>query len=218
MRIKSNFKDFYDKIQGYVSSTDVFFTRLWCESNIKTQTSNDRRSEPFVIGFCGWMYYGLRVRQYKKVKEVEHGRIVNREVAIYSYHWNMDSYRQDIRIFSKYEEQQIAANFKVVQDHEPFIKDNSPIILDESGIRICCPLDSRNRKVYTCGPSWDKQPVPTLMDYDFDQVLTPQDAYCQLCDYVSGFLASEHKTVPEMSDKIKRDSHGFDKNSFRRRQ
>ena len=217
MRIKSNFKDFYDKIQGYISSTNVFFTRTWCDSVVKSQTSNRDRQEPFFIGFCGYLYHGMRVLRYEKVEKVEYNRIVYRERPVYTYHWNMDSFRKEVHYLSKYEANKLAGNFKVVDNHNPFVEDNSPIILDESGKRLCCPLDYRHRTVYTCGPSWDKQPLPSLMDYGFDKVLTPQDAYCQLCDYVTGFLSCEHKIVPEMSDKVKRDSHGFDNRSFKNR-
>lgn len=44
-----------------------------------------------------------------------------------------------------------------------------------------------------------------------------KDFYDRIQGYVTGFLSLEHKTIPEMSDKVKRDSHGFSRMSFKSR-
>ena len=57
---------------------------------------------------------------------------------------------------------------------------------------------------------------PRLADLDFARIIPPFDAYQKLESYLFNELARQNDPPMEISDTIRRDSHGFDQYSFRK--
>lgn len=207
MRIQSNFKDYYDHLQQYVFGESSTYHRHWCDTVQHYDLHSSYYERAFFVGFCGTVYSGLVT--YKEHYNEE----AKRTDYLPQYHFDIESYdKRDGRLFRLTREDLRAklSFFRVVKSDEIFIFENSPIILAVADrFSVCCPLTlKRQRSV---------QKVPSLQKIGFDQVVSDKEAYTQLTSYIDGFLNREHKSVPDMSDKIKRDSHGFSGMSFKNR-
>lgn len=202
MRIQSKFKDFYDSVQKYTYGESPTYVRNWCRTfQMKPLPMASYHDSQFLVGFCGTLYYGVQSRRYLRT---------NPDVLNVKYHFNVDDYLNYIRpnyLNTKEDVRKFSIFFKQEVNDEPFIKENAPILFVDYDNRMSCPLETKNR-------THEKTDI-TLESIGFD-LLSKEDAYTLLCGYVGGVLASEHKSIPEMTDQVKIDSHGFDKKSFRK--
>lgn len=201
MRIKSNFRDFYDGVQQYVYGPSSVYTRAWC----KMSKSHDElrhldrllyRDILCVIGFCGNIYGFVK----KFIKEDK----INFQHE-YDYVWNVDQLAKGRHWFEIDEDKckKYEKYFFVKQNHDIFIEENCPIFFIDNNISVCCPLTPKNH--VKCGHS--------LGLLNFQNAVDPETAYTSLVDYIS-FLGMEHKALPEMPNDVKIASHGFSKTSF----
>jgi hypothetical protein len=211
MRIQSSFKDYYDYIQRYVFGESSTFHRHWCDTVRKYESYSTYDENSFFVGFCGTIYNGI-VTYAEEYDEKN-----KRHFCTPEYHFDIDSYeksRRRIGRLTREERRTKLPFFDHKKDDEIFISENSPIILanlgrNMYGFSVCCPLTlKRHRNV---------QKIPSLEKIGFDKIVSDKEAYTQLTGYIEGFLSVEHKSVPDMSDKIKRDSHGFSDMSFKNR-
>lgn len=210
MRIKSNFRDYYDAVQQYVYGESSTYTRAWCsmsESHTDLlQNSNCFRNDySFVIGFCGKIYGGIN-----KFIEEKIDRSVKWNVKynyIYDHVWSIDQWADErswLNYITKEERKRFEKNFFEKKDDSIFIEQNAPIFYIDKNYSVCCPLNPQKHEKFN----------KTLKSCHFEQIVSPEEAYTSLVDYI-GFLGMEHKTIPEMSNDVKVISHGFDKHSFR---
>lgn len=130
-------------------------------------------------------------------------------------------------------ERTLSPLFSIEEDHKPFIALNAPIFVifretllkeRDYNSKLLQFEDERYFGSYYCYSSplsftKDKPRVRqenniSLEEVGFDYFLDSGNAYTSLVSYVE-FLGREHKEVPEMSNDVKIQSHGFDKKSFR---
>jgi hypothetical protein len=234
MRVISKFHDYYDNI-GYHSKYPVFvrqsteytigniplLNKDWNDYIISINSGVSRlpvSKHPvymYVIGFCGKLYFIYNVVNthinYKpiaytdvnKVLEVafngnkkaidqvkEHSRIF-RNPWLYSRIF-IDSYAQDIQ-------EQFNSRFCNRDLTDLFLRFNSPIFVIPIG------------KQYTI-----LTVNPVLKDYGFQHIIDTFTTHQKVEMYISNILVSD-KDVPEFDDTIKRDMHGMDNWSFKKR-
>lgn len=207
MRIKSNFRDYYDHIQQYVYGESSTYTRAWCSMNnrhseLLLNSKCFNLDSSFVVGFCGRIYGGVHkfVRE-ERVKGEPNTRY------IYDYVWSIEQWysgRYEIDWMDKERIKARQKNFFIKDEHSIFIEENCPIFYIDRNYSVCCPLNPQKHEKFN----------KTLKSCHFEQIVSPEEAYTSLVDYI-GFLGMEHKTIPEMSNDVKVISHGFDKHSFR---
>lgn len=207
MRIKSNFRDYYDSVQQYVYGESSTYTRAWCSMNnrhseLLLNSKCFNLDSSFVVGFCGRIYGGVHkfVRE-ERVKGEPNTRY------IYDYVWSIEQWysgRYEIDWMDKERIKARQKNFFIKDEHSIFIEENCPIFYIDRNYSVCCPLNPQNHEKFN----------QTLKSCHFEQIVSPEEAYTSLVDYI-GFLGMEHKTIPEMSNDVKVISHGFDKHSFR---
>lgn len=210
MRIKSNFRDYYDHIQQYVYGESPIYTRAWCSMSKSyydlLQNSNCFGDDySFVIGFCGKIYGGIKKLIEKKIDRSVRWDI--KHTYIYDHVWSLEQWAEGRRSFnylSIENHKKCEKNFFVKEDDSIFIKENSPIFYVNKNYSVCCPLNPQNHEKFD----------QTLQSCHFEQKVSPEEAYTSLVSFI-GFLGMEHKTIPEMSNEVKVKSHGFDKHSFR---
>jgi hypothetical protein len=211
MRIQSSFKDYYDYIQRYVFGQSTVYHRYWCDTIKEYSSYATHYENSFFVGFCGTVYGGIVT--YRE----EYDEKLKRHFYIPEYHFSMESYEKRSRILGRLTREERRAKlpfFDRKKNDEIFISENSPIIFvnkgkNNYGFSVCCPLTLKRKM--------NVQSIPSLEEVGFDQIVNDKDAYTQLTGYIEGFLSVEHKSVPEMSDKVKRDSHGFSGMSFKTR-
>ena len=206
MRFKSGFKDYYDHMQQYVIGKSQVWNRSWCSmsSDLPTPTIGSYGDQCY-IGFCGKIYgflkYHWRHRDWKTGEVEEYEWIA----------WNIEETRTPFQKKHEYvpdleQRRRLEPCFKIVEDNSIFIAENTPIFVIMPWERVCCPLF----------PSDHEQSEHSLKGLRFDEVVDAKDAYNDLINYID-FLGREHKEVPDMDDKVKIKSHGFDKHSFRKK-
>ena len=92
-------------------------------------------------------------------------------------------------------------------------------------LRLRCPIVLLDMQEQPLGPVREHEPEryrvrftlnPCLAELGFERVIPPFDAYQKLESYLFNELAEQNDPPVEISDDIRRDSHGFDKHSFRK--
>jgi hypothetical protein len=204
VRIKSQFKDYYDHMQKYVVGQSTVWNRSWCSMSSELPTPRvGNCGRQCYIGFCGKTYGFLQCyweyRDWKTGKKEEHEWIA----------WNIEStltprQKRNNHILGLEIRRRIEPCFRVVEDNSIFIAENTPIFVITPWEQVCCPLFPTNHEQYG----------ETLKTLGFNEVVEAKDAYNDLINYID-FLGREHKEVPDMDDKVKIKSHGFDERSFR---
>lgn len=221
MRIRSNFKDYYDKIQEYTYGRSSLYVRAWVRSNLKDTPLHLLRSSIgrwddslFCVGFCGKLYYGRRISWYETIDRVSK--------RFDKYFFDAESFKSHLRkrpfpLYSidKEYDRKLAPSFQVIEDNSFFIKDNAPISFWDYDNEICCPLELKGRTYHRKLCDHDSGPSFSLQSIGFEAILNAESAYTELCGYIGGVLSREHKEVPEMTNSVKIESHGFNKKSFR---
>ena len=220
MRIQSNFKDYYDKMQAYTFGKSSVYTRAWAKSTLKDtplhrlQSSIGRlENSLFCVGFCGKLYYGRRIFWYDYI-DTPFGK---RSKSFSKYFFDIESLKSyhkakhphGVNWWDKEDERKLAPSFQIVEDDSFFIKENAPILFFDYDDEISCPLELKGRI---------RHHVPnfSLESIGFETIVNSESAYTELCGYITGVLGLEHKEVPEMTNSVKIEQHGFNKKSFRR--
>ena len=92
-------------------------------------------------------------------------------------------------------------------------------------LRLRCPIVLMDIQEQPLGPIREHEPEryrvrftlnPCLAELGFERVIPPFDAYQKLESYLFNELAEQNDPPVEISDTIRRDSHGFDQYSFRK--
>jgi hypothetical protein len=155
------------------------------------------------IGFCGRVYGFLKY--HWKRKDWGTGKVEECEWIAWNIEDTLTPGQKKIKyLLSLEQRRRLEPCFKVVKNDSIFIVENAPIFVITPWERVCCPLF----------PNKHEQSQQTLQNLGFDKVVEAKDAYNDLINYID-FLGREHKEVPDMDDKVKIRSRGFNDKSFR---
>lgn len=216
MRIQSNFRDYYDSMQQYLTSGSFVWNRSWCSmkmSNHNLVVNRFADWEHILIGFCGKIYGVVQINHYTYTYKPYRSKFSHSTLHINSDEINTKVFtnkgkligyknsKRDIwtqRLYDEY--------FTVTESNDLFIENNCPIFIIDNGYAVCCPIMPNNHT----------KDNYILKDFRFNEIVPAEQAYNDLINYME-FLGREHKQVPEISNADMIQSHGFNSNSFRKR-
>lgn len=232
MKIISNFHDYYDvmrthdtdKLHIYTRKTEVVELKypkqfrydrpktLPCDASLFAYEQGQLhtnipifRYEMFIIGFCGKFYFGFKYYY----NSVNHSQIkyVNE--------------KQMISIYEKISGGKKAKGYW----HKNYV-DEIKTMYSTDNTRLLVPLFQEYKTpVFVLQYHKDKKYNgynhelvinPCLKDYEFYQVFVPYNAYQEIQMYVGNYLVEDPNKAWPISDKLKAQSKGFDKYSFRK--
>lgn len=227
MRIVSKFHDFYDIGQGLGFDSSLDYIRTIKEVplrgydyrvespedkatralNKKTPSMSSRWDrwlptgttyESRIIGFCGRLYPLIKVSVSGEKNKF-----------FYSVH-DLDKFmektlkKKDLAIYLNERGYSVRSFFKKVEEvtkvGEAFILNRSPIVVFS---------EYKDKESYAI---WNAR----LRDYQFEKAVDPYQAFQQIEMFLSN-LAVPLKPIPPRTDLEKRDSHGFDYWSFKKK-
>lgn len=232
MRIISNFKDYYDCMQGYGYDPYIVYNRKARPNLIQGTNYYTDFRHPYHgwsginnvfeytthnIGFCGRYYLlievysssGSLVLQTYNIDGVDKfisDNTSKKEQKIYfgnTPKWEKKSYP----IFTR---EHIAERIKkfqeeVLHDDRAFIRNNTPVIINHEIKR------TPDNEAF-----WITTFDGCLADVSFYKVMEPWLAYQEIGMYLAGPLCTKYKKIPEIDDKTLAEAKGFDRFSFRR--
>lgn len=223
MRIISNFKDYYDKIQSF-GQDDLRYIRHPKEVDDVYFLFNDNSSHwgkgrgcPFYkmvkIGFCGKVYTGFKFFNenqepitkflYGLDKIVELYRIYGWKFEYKTNLWNQNSLYCN---YIKTEEgNQTELYLKYFEQHRCPI-----IVVDRTETIKIEDKPSSGTKTTEIATLNAR-----LNQYDFQQVFGPYDAYQEIFMFMSN-MAFPNKPIPKIDDITMAGAKGFNKYSFRK--
>ena len=216
MRIISKFHDYYD-VFGNASDTSHIWKREMSSflpdmnnANYKygglhgCDIDEYRRS---LLLFCGEFYPFVRVAD--------------------TICWDVDSFTQKIDLQSRsfnrhstlFRREDVEKNIRRM-----FSLDTVLPRFKTMNLRYKCPIILLDIKEMELGPVREHEKGrycvrftfnPCLASLDFQKIMPPFDACQQLGSYLFNELTTQDDPPDEASDIVKRDSHGFDKHSFK---
>lgn len=221
MRIISDFKDYYDCIQGVSLDKDVVYHRqyrIFGEDDGYEYWSSIFRVKFGVVGFCGKKYPFLKIERrfndsfvfysFDKADEFIQSFLTKKELDVYfgkpaRYHM-LPSTRKGI--LNKWNEFQEQIN-TYANNEEIHFKYKTPIF-------VIPHINNTNRFNWTNSVfEIDAQ----LSQYEFFKVVDNYTAFQEIYMYISGILGGNFKPIPEVKDEDMIEAKGFDKKySFRK--
>jgi hypothetical protein len=214
MRIKSSFRDYYDKCQFFGTDDQLYVRNLKEVTDVPLMYSCDSRWSPtygyrkITIGFCGKVYMGYQFYNPSKLGDYSKFLYASEDIKDYygykGWEWPKSSFYN-----KSYEEKyDIISKLDL---SEWFRKYHTPIMIcdtSKSGVRGIGKL----RRYYT-------ENITTingcLQNYNFQTVFDPQQTYQEISMFL-GNMASPEKPIPKISDEIMLEAKGFNKYSFRK--
>lgn len=234
MLIVSKFHDFYDSITAYGIDKTVVYQRQ--EKIVKLKKSHDWRKRDlqlpyddeytvvqkgkrfkivvsrFVIGFCGKLYPGVRIKVPAGEHKYSHYHFYELDKAwraakqlgvkedksnyrLFWAHYNNFNNMRDLGTFFNLDSWKELLPFFVSQNVPVFVLRRNE--KDRHGDELACN--------------------PRLTDFDFEKVKPPPIAFQEIYMYISGVLGVPARPMVEVSDKTKAAKKGHDgKYSFRK--
>lgn len=213
MRIKSNFADYYDKIQWAGTDTQLFIRtpKEVLDVPLKVDKENEYEYKIYhfnnvEIAFCGNLYVGY---QFTK-SSTPISKYLYTLTEIKDFYESMN-WKWKYNYLGKNEYEKIYSNVTLTNSKnalsEYFIKYHTPIM-------IC---DKERREDLKVGYRYIF-PVTIngyLKPFNFQTVFPPQLCYQEISMFL-GNMASPEKPIPHISDEILLGCKGFDKFSFRK--
>jgi len=235
MRIRSQFKDYYDKVQALSSFEGVIFNRNLVVLPTEPIPHQYRHLYPVTIGFCGKLYRGIAKPVTRIGQDVVY---YEQQFSHMDTCYSLEQFIQNvfrIPVPAKQEREwrrMYEPLFTVTEDKTLFVKHNAPIFIicasPFAGTTLCAHTMTPHKqndpkgwwnKLGMKGPQRASEAfpsyIPTLKLFNFDTVIPAENAYMEVESFINGVLAVEHREIPEMSNQTKIDQHGFDKSSFR---
>jgi hypothetical protein len=229
MRIISKFHDYYDI--GYHSGYPIFVRHTSdytigkipffdkelndyvssMNTGILSFPSAKHPVNMYVVGCCGKLYFIYTVSKNYLEKPVAYTDI--NKVLDVAYNGNkklIDDVKYNSRMFRGIHTLYVDSTSQDVQKqfNDRFCNRN----LDDIFIKIGSPLFiipvDRHNKVFTVNP--------VLKDYGFQHIVDPYTMYQEIEMYLGNILVSDKK-VPEFNDVLKRDMHGMNEWSFKKK-
>jgi len=220
MRIKSPFKDYYDKAQRFVYGEGSFiFNRKAARVVLPVEYQDqdqDQGKGPYSsyytktkIGFCGNIYgcISCDIFEYDYWKWLGRGDRPTERITFYSAEEYLDfRYKGFLGNRRKEEKRNLTSWFTTKQDDGAFIANECPVFISRYNGTII--------HTYSKNAGGEADPY-TLEGFDFHKVKSFEIAFQEIESYISGVLTREHKNIPNMSNVDKISLHGFDEQSFR---
>jgi hypothetical protein len=221
MRIIDNRKkkDYYDIGQNLGHDDSIVYLRNFQEKFLNRIGTYEKFYDPFVVGFCGNLYPAVRlVNSNYDYKKLTHNTVI-------SFCYNIE----DVDKFV-----QTHCDKKEIENYEDkkIVKLSGGRIYYHHGLNKCIMIDyfKKSKEIYKRLQDKFVQyncPIfvydykhlyinPILNDFHFYKVFDAYAAYQEVAMYVGGVLLSKTNPIPEVSDQIRLESHGFDKHSFRK--
>jgi len=212
MRIISKFFDYYDCIQKYGMDKSIIYKReteeikeipIFIKDYYKYRgnvyiNSVYRQAEHFAVIIIDKCYFGLVINDYSK----SHYFYTEESFKKYLDENNMTLHKYKYGFFTGLNK----LPFSCIDIGYDFaIKYRSPIFVYAIG------ANEKDPSKY----SFIKDAF--LKKYEFYKAMEPQVIYQKIQQFVSGVLSNPEKEPWPISDKLKAESHGFDKWSFRRK-
>lgn len=168
------------------------------------ETDDYRRS---LLLFCGEFYPFVRLAEQICWKFDDFARIVHLDERPYAKKHSMYTRKEVLaRAQAMFTQETLLPRFRTLN------------------IRLKCPIIMIDIQEQPLGPVREHEPEryrvrftlnPHLAELDFASVIPPFDAFQKLESYLFNELAEQKDPPVEISDTVRRDSHGFDKHSFR---
>lgn len=226
MQIKSSFAEYYDSIQYYGDfDNSLVWDRMVKEidnpfPNFQSRNISSRIiREPFIVGFCGTLYGGMRVEIWKEHPKYVgknswfHAPLIHDRISYFydilkMYQWIFP--HRDSKFLQKYIQRELSNGkpnlFFIRDDPKLFVEHKAPIFVaykDTVYLHNLVHEGCRDTDV-------------TVTRFGLEGLVGDCAAFMRLESYIR-FLLQEHQEIPEMDDKTKRDGHGFDNQSFKHR-
>jgi len=197
--------DYYDSATTIVDKSIVYQrTKKELQIKVKSNFPYLKRSyaiAPFVIGFCGKLYYGFEDSIEKKIM-----------YNIESLYQHLENQKYDMDKFNRNEQDFWGIQFSK-KNCEKFFNAEIPFPeLEELFLKHKVPI------FYWTNLKLDHNCIlnPILKDYNFQKVIDPYTAMQEIQMYVSNDLVETQDKMAKVSDKSKIVKAGFDlKTSFR---
>lgn len=207
MRIKSNFKDYYDISQSfdktetlYVREENLFVkkhNREFLRAGYLSEAQYSVDAVLGYIGFCGYLY------PYAKVKD----RTFYNAEDLMNFIKDLGVEEKTSRFISS-----VYLHLNYRKEVENFFN-KKPSILSNLFHEHNCPVFN-----YELGKENDRLFVnPSLKEMKFMTIKDPYQAYQDISTFVSGVLNNKENPMILISDTDKLAKHGFDKWSFRKK-
>jgi len=236
MRLISKQHDYYDSVfRNYSSEDKHVFVREHSEIELKKGVESihldpvchkDKHYEfcPGIIGFCGKIYPYIRVIQHKKLR-IDAEYVTNYVYSVSDFEKVIHGYAEKELVYAYPKRASYGLsmyvnvenwldNHKVVNYSSTYELDKSPelndVFLKHKTAYFVIELDNRQiNKLITL--------YPVLADYQFFRVFDIFATYQALENYLCNILvAPDDPYIAPIPDKIKAQSKGFDKFSFRK--
>ena len=229
MRIISDFKDYYDSVRRmdtdrnhvYVRKTSEiylhkyvynlennFFSKLNRQTSLRDSTS----LHMFHLGFCGEIYTGWQVHKCicGKTSEAIHYGDLKRIKQLYEKYEKPFSWKPGKYKIGEYCVKRLTECFEssnINKFKELFLKYKVPVFV--------ITTDFTDDK-YRYGHDQKIILNPKLEDWKFFRIKDIYTAYQDISMYIGNELAEDKNNAWPVPDKLKAESHGFDKYSFRK--
>jgi hypothetical protein len=201
MLIDSKFHDYYDTILSFGIDKTCIYRRTTENVELKDKRRKEiyqnfpqntktltTEIKPFLIGFCGKIYLGLKETctkiGYSEVFIYDYDKVLNYFENQNGFWWRRNkSHIKDLCVLCE----------KLFQEL------NVPVFLIER--------NSLNSLVLFKNPN--------LKSFSFQKAVPPAQAFQEIYQYLAGVLGNIEKETVKVSDKVKLQQKGFDKNSFK---
>lgn len=230
MRIISNYRDYYDNIMGFGIDPKLVYVRneqiieyqqtyRW-RRDIKNQDirknlskldyilhsiPNDQEVDYAVIAFCGQIYPCI-IFNKKGYYNFDKFKIAIKE----GIHWDAYDFTSRKELLNRLETRKTRRYSHSLNNHSwnKFLQD-SDFTISESVHRYWkTPILLRTLHELILNPRLNK--------YNFQSVIDPWTAWQTLSMYIGNNMVNQMDPIVNISDKLKAESKGFDKWSFRR--
>ena len=142
--------------------------------------------------------------------------------------WDFESFAQTVKLEERpyckrswcYAQNKVFANARAMFTQETILPRFRTL-----NLRLRCPIVLLDMQEQPLGPVREHEPEryrvrftlnPRLAELGFERIIPPFEAYQKLEGYLFNELAEQNDPPVEISNDIRRDSHGFDKHSFRK--
>lgn len=229
MRIISKYQDYYDSVLAYGHDDTLTYVRkpeetLWDNEHIEKAfrtggrlNSNRYDQYPFLLGFCGSFYYGLRVAINEWQGNNDFLKVFYSEDQVWDYIQRISCKVLRNSEMNSYSNKNYPA--WAVSEHR-FKKFFSRVHPDSDDMffELGCPvfLITPSGKVLREEPKLKIKTNPCLKDLQFFKVMDSFQTFQKIDQYLGGVLGQAHPPMVQISDVDMRDKKGFDEYSFKK--
>jgi hypothetical protein len=219
MRIIDNRNDYYDIGMGLGYDASLIYLRSFKEIYHFNNKMSDKHYDPLVVGFCGKLYPAVRLFHTKwdyNTTKTTSAFCYSLEEADKFAQNNYDSQKMEFYENNYHGKRKFFGGYSRLEnfnrcDLVDYFNQFETIYKDfkEKFTEYNCPIFVYDNKHLYINP--------ILYGYEFYRVFDAYTAWQEVSMYVGGVLLSKTNPIPEVSDEVRLESHGFDKKySFRK--